>query len=145
MALSEFRPIRAKKGYAPWVAETAGAHGVYVIRERARGGKAAVVLYVGESHTHRLRETLQRHFQQWTGKTAGPTFDASTTEVAMEVFLDGNDAIRCQNRLIRSLRPTHNVLVPDEDADRSDAPRESNSEEDAAFDELMDYFEGFGE
>lgn len=142
MALSKFRPIRAGKGYAPWLAEAAGAHGVYVIRERARRGKRAVVLYVGESHTHRLRETLQRHFQHWTGRTAGPTFDADATEVAMEIFLDGNDAIRRQNRLIRSLHPTHNVIVPDEDDGAPEPPRKSRkkSREEAALEELMDYF-----
>src|SRR5262245_34587346 len=76
MGRTKFRSIRTKAGYAPWLADLAGANGVYVIRQRARRGQAALILYVGESHTHRLRETLQRHFQQWTGHTAGPTFDA---------------------------------------------------------------------
>ncbi|MEZ4301581.1 MAG: hypothetical protein R3B70_41995 [Polyangiaceae bacterium] len=145
MALSKFRPIREGHEYAPWVGETAGAHGVYVIRERSRRGRKAVVLYVGESHTHRLRETLQRHYQRWNGRTAGPTFDAAKTEVAMEIFLDGTDAIQRQDELIRRLRPTHNVVVPGE----NEAPRKGRkareAKEDAAFDELMDYFGGLGE
>jgi hypothetical protein len=147
MALSKFRPIRTEEGYAPWLAEAAGAHGVYVIRERCRRGKRATVLYVGESHTHRLRETLQRHFQQWTGRTAGPTFDAEATEVAMEVLLDGNDAIRQQNRLIRSLHPVHNVLVPDEEDDPPEPRRRSKKtgREDAALEELLNYFGGLAE
>lgn len=147
MALSPFRPIRTEKGYAPWLAEAAGAHGVYVIRQRARKGRRAIVLYVGESHTHRLRETLQRHFQQWTGKTAGPTFDAADTEVAMEIFLEGNDAIRRQNRLIRKLSPIHNVVVPDEADDPPEAPRKGKkkSRQEAAFEELMDFFGGLAE
>lgn len=147
MALSKFRPIRTPKGYAPWLADAAGAHGVYVIRERARKGRKAIVLYVGESHTHRLRETLQRHFQQWTGRTAGPTFDAESTEIAMETFLDGNDAIRRQNRLIRKLLPVHNVVVPDEEHDPPEAPRKARKKraQEAAFDELMDYFGGLAE
>jgi hypothetical protein len=145
MGLSKYRPIRTEKGYASWLAEAAGAHGVYVIRERSRRGKRAVVLYVGESHTHRLRETLQRHFQQWSGRTAGPTFNAETTEVAMEIFLDGNDAIRRQNRLIRSLLPVHNVVVPDEENDPPEGGRQGKrkSREDAALAELMDYFGAF--
>lgn len=147
MALSRFRPIRTDKGYAPWLAEAAGAHGVYVIRQRARKGKPAIVLYVGESHTHRLRETLQRHYQQWKGQTAGPTFDAAETEVAMETFLEGNDAIRRQNRLIRQLSPIHNIVVPDEADDPPEERRtgKKRSRKEAALEELMDYFGGLAE
>ena len=145
MALSSYRKIRAGKGYAPWLAEAAGAHGVYVIRERARRGRRATVLYVGESHTHRLRETLQRHYQQWHGRTAGPTFQAETTEVAMETFLDGNDAIRRQNELIRALHPIHNLLIPDA-SDDPPPPRKAGRQrrETAALAELLDYFGDVG-
>lgn len=37
-----------------------GISGVYAI-----ANLQGVVLYVGESHTDRLRKTLARHFQQW--------------------------------------------------------------------------------
>jgi hypothetical protein len=143
MALSEYRRIRTGEAYAAWLAEAAGAHGVYVIRERSRRGKRAIVLYVGESHTHRLRETLQRHYQQWTGRTAGPTFSAEDTEVALEIFLDGNEAIRRQNHLIRSLRPIHNIVVPDEEDDPP-PPRRRKRKQDEALEDLMDYFDTVG-
>jgi hypothetical protein len=141
MALSNFRPIRSKEEYALWLAQTAGANGVYVIRKRARKGKTPVILYVGESHTHRLRETLQRHFQQWTGGTAGPTFDAAKTEVAIEIFLLGDDAIRRQNALLRRHQPIHNVLVPEPEADPPEKPRRKRPGKDQAYDEVLSFFE----
>ncbi len=143
MALSRFRPIRTKTGYAAWLAELAGMNGVYVIRRKARRGQAALMLYVGESHTHRLRETLQRHYQQWTGHTAGPTFDAKDTEVAVEVFLLGEDAVQSQNRLIRRYEPIHNVQIPapegvTEPKQRRTSKRRSEEE---AYDDVAAFFE----
>lgn len=111
MALSPYRSIRdsnAPRTYARWVANTHQQHGVYVIRDAA----TREILYVGESHTGRLRDTLQRHFQDWNGKTAGPTFKASTVEVAYEVFIDPKDATDRQDALIREHRPLHNKHVP---------------------------------
>lgn len=142
MALSTYRPIRSYDGeYAPWLARLAGQHGVYVIRTRRTKRKAALVLYVGESHTHRLRETLQRHFQAWTGSTAGPTFKAGDTLVAVQVFDLGDQAIQRQNELIRRLRPVHNH-VPAPEADPLPKPKPRRSREDQAFDELASFFEG---
>lgn len=141
MALSNFRPIRGRGEYALWLAKTAGANGVYVIRQKARKGRKGLILYVGESHTHRLRETLQRHFQEWTGRTAGPTFDAKKTEVAIEIFLLGDDAIERQNALIRRFRPVHNVVVPDVEDDPSHKRGKKTSRKDEAYDELMSFFD----
>lgn len=141
MGLSFFRQIRPKGEYAAWLASTAGANGVYVIRKRAgRSKKKPEILYVGESHMHRLRETLQRHFQQWTGETAGPTFDAAKTEVAVEVFLMGDDAIRKQNQLIRRFRPIYNTVVPEPEQDPK-PPRRRRPTEAEAYDEVMSFFE----
>lgn len=141
MALSPYRPIRSYDGeYAPWVANLAGEHGVYVIRTRRTKRKAPLVLYVGESHTHRLRETLQRHFQQWKGHTAGPTFKASDTMVAVEVFDIGEEAIQRQNELIRRLRPVHNH-VPEPSTDPLPKPKRGRSREAQNFDELMSFFD----
>ena len=143
MALSNFRPIRGKAEYALWLAKTAGANGVYVIRQKARKGRKAKILYIGESHTHRLRETLQRHYQDWNGKTAGPTFDATKTEVAIEIFLRGEDAVRRQNQLIRRHKPEFNTVIPDvldDPIDRTLGRRRTREEE--AYDELSDFFEG---
>ena len=140
MALSDYRPIRFYDGdYAPWLARLAGQHGVYVIRTRRTKRKAPLVLYVGESHTHRLRETLQRHFQQWNGQTSGPTFKAEETVVAVQVFDLGDEAIQRQNELIRRLRPVHNH-VPEPSADPLPKPKRK-SRQDQAFDELAAFFD----
>jgi hypothetical protein len=141
MALSNYRPIRGRGEYALWLAQTAGANGVYIIRKKVRKGAKPVILYVGESHTHRLRETLQRHFQGWTGRTAGPTFDAKKTEVAIEIFLLGDEAIDRQNALIRRFHPIHNVVVPDVEDDPGNKPRKRKSRTDEAYDELMSFFD----
>lgn len=63
-----------------WIGELKGKSGVYVIRDFA--GRA---LYVGESHTGRLYQTLTRHFQRWTGKTAGPTYSRGGVMLAVRV------------------------------------------------------------
>lgn len=143
MALSNFRTIRGKGDYALWLAKTAGANGVYVIRNKPRNGRKGLILYVGESHTHRLRETLQRHFQQWSGRTAGPTFDAKKTEVAIEIFLLADDAIRRQNELIRRFRPIHNVVVPEVEDDPGEKPRKGRrrARVEENYDELASFFE----
>jgi hypothetical protein len=145
MGLSNFRQIGSKGEYALWLSRTAGANGVYVIRKRpTRSKKKPAILYVGESHSHRLRETLQRHFQQWTGETAGPTFDAAKTEVAIEIFLMGDDAIRRQNQLIRRFRPVHKLVVPEPEADPK-PPRRKRPTEEEAYDEVMSFFEALAE
>lgn len=113
MALSTYRRIWdvRRNCYAKWVDRLADAHGVYVIRERAPNG-AAVTLYVGESHTGRLRDTLQRHFQYWRGRTAGPTFERVTVQVAIEIHRDPERAVQRQDALILALRPIYNKQIP---------------------------------
>lgn len=76
----EFRPVKEGHAVAEWVKALKGKSGVYVVRER---GFLGSVLYVGESHTGRLYSTLLRHFQHWTGPTAGPTFPVSKVELAV--------------------------------------------------------------
>lgn len=56
--------------FADWLAELAGQSGVYLIRD----ARSHDVLYVGESHTGRLYETLTRHLYVWNGKGAGPSY-----------------------------------------------------------------------
>ena len=82
-----------------------GKSGVYVVCER---GFLGSVLYVGESHSNRLYSTLLRHFQHWTGKTAGPTFPASKVEVAV-VRCPAARALDLQNAMIEEYRPKLNV------------------------------------
>lgn len=57
-----FREIGGHPGdrYPEWIASITGKSGVYVIKS-----KRGRILYVGESHTGRLKATLVRHFQRW--------------------------------------------------------------------------------
>ena len=90
-----------------FVRDLRGKSGVYVIRDRENKQP----LYVGESHTGRLKKTLLRHFQAWTGKTAGPTFSRNAVEIAVEVTPDSR-AVARQNALIVALKPKLNVISP---------------------------------
>jgi len=92
--------------YAPWVRELRGRSGCYVIREADTGR----VVYVGESHTHRLYSTLTRHFQGWNGYTAGTTYDRYAVEVALSMLdeLPG-DVVAQQVILILELEPADNT------------------------------------
>jgi hypothetical protein len=58
-----YRPLgETGTPYPPWVRALKGKSGVYVIRELKRDGSSQIV-YVGESHSGRLYNTLTRHFQ----------------------------------------------------------------------------------
>lgn len=111
-----FRPIPVSfldeifGGETDWplyVKELRGKSGVYVIRDRENKRP----LYVGESHTGRLKKTLLRHFQAWSGKTAGPTYSRSAVEIAVLVT-DKDRAVTTQNKLIDELEPRDNRLSP---------------------------------
>lgn len=93
--------------YPGWVRALKKRSGVYVIRS-ANDKKT---LYVGESHTGRLYETLTRHFQAWSGRTAGPTYGRGSVLVAVKVTPAGR-AVDTQNRLICELKPRDNVSSP---------------------------------
>ena len=101
----EFRRVKNGHAVADWVKELKGKSGVYVIREPRFFGE---VLYCGESHTGRLYATLLRHFQHWTGKTAGPTFPVSKVEVAV-VRCPAARALDLQSAMIAEYRPKLNV------------------------------------
>jgi hypothetical protein len=100
-----------------------------VIRERDRDG-TPVVVYVGESHTDRLYETLTRHFQDWRryksfwsgqyseGHDPGLTYDRSRAEVAVKIT-SPSSAIDEERRLIERLAPRDNLLGQ---ADADDVP-----------------------
>jgi len=107
----EFRSVKEGREIAPWVKELKGKSGVYLIREK-KGFLffAGEVLYVGESHTGRLNTTLLRHFQRWTGKTAGATFAVSKVEVAV-VRCPASHAITLQNSIIEEYRPRLNTVA----------------------------------
>jgi excinuclease UvrABC nuclease subunit len=101
----EFRPIKEGRAVADWVRALKGKSGVYLIRERGFLGE---VLYIGESHRDRLYSTMLRHFQRWTGPTAGPTFPVSKVEVAV-IRTPAGKAIELQNAVIAEYRPKLNV------------------------------------
>ena len=99
-----FRKVYEGKNPAAWVSGLAGKSGVYIIQ--ARGGD---ILYIGESHTGRLKKTLLRHFQRWKGKTAGHTFDPDKIEVAV-MRCPASSAVELQNNLIEEHRPEKNIV-----------------------------------
>jgi hypothetical protein len=105
--MTPYRPIQTAGEWAAWLDSLKKRSGVYVIRRtRGRG-----TLYVGESHSGRLRKTLMRHFWHWKGKTAGVTYDPDDVEVAVEP-LPPSQAVTRQNELIHGLKPEDNVIDP---------------------------------
>lgn len=91
---------------AKWLRRLRNRSGVYVIRKKAL--IFATVLYVGESHSDKLRKTILRHFQRWRGETSGKTYNRDSVEVAV-IPCPAADAVELQNRLIRELLPEDNV------------------------------------
>ncbi|HEX7841481.1 MAG TPA: hypothetical protein VF469_28605 [Kofleriaceae bacterium] len=116
--------------YPDWVRELDGKSGVYILRETQDDGTSETV-YVGESHTGRLYQTLTRHFQTWrrakkfwsgqyTGSQShdpGLTYDRDRMSVAVRV-LPADRALAEEARLIARLRPRDNLIgqpVDDQD------------------------------
>lgn len=108
--------------YPDWVRELHGKSGVYVIKGVSLF--STTILYVGESHTNRLYETMTRHFQSWrrakkwwvggyvvSDNDPGTTYDREACEVAVR-FTPANVtvSVAVQNELIRKLKPTDNKL-----------------------------------
>jgi hypothetical protein len=102
--------------YPEWVRNLRGKSGVYVIRDRA----TSEVLYVGESHTANLYETLTRHLQSWRrwkgfwrgqygeGHDPGLTYERNAVEVAARITTAAR-AIDEEARLIQRLSPRDNL------------------------------------
>jgi Peptidase family M23 len=116
-----YRPVGERgESYPEWVRNLRGKSGVYVIRERHADG-ASEVVYVGESHSGKLHETLTRHFQGWRrwkgfwrgqygeGHDPGLTYPRGAVEVAARVT-PASRAIDEEARLIHRLRPRDNLL-----------------------------------
>jgi excinuclease UvrABC nuclease subunit len=116
-----FREVAGERGapYPAWLRELRNASGVYLIRERSALTTGAM-LYIGESHTGKLYDTLTRHFQAWArlktfwrGKGGpndpGLTYDRNVVEVAVIVVRDAHRAVDLQDRLIRRYCPRDNV------------------------------------
>lgn len=100
-------------GFAPWLRDLRRrkASGAYVIRD----AMTRRILYVGESHSGRLYDTITRHFQEW-GLDHAKTYDRDDTEVAI-VLTPPREAIQRQDQMILDLDPADNEVRPEDDDD----------------------------
>jgi hypothetical protein len=102
-------PVSPDRGFADWLRAMRGQgmSGVYLIRD----ARSREVLYIGESHTGRLYETLTRHLYSWNGRGSGPSYHPSAVDVAIivaETPLD--DPVADQYALIQKLDPPDNQM-----------------------------------
>lgn len=108
------RPTHAGgRRYAPWLDDLTDKSGVYAIIDA--GTRA--VLYIGESHSGQLRDTITRHFRRWridpstdaTGRRrGGTTYDRQAVMVA-HIVTPADKAIDAQYREIERLKPRDNT------------------------------------
>jgi excinuclease UvrABC nuclease subunit len=114
----KFQAIKNGGRFEPWVNETKGKSGVYIIKENTIVGHVfGTVLYVGESHTGKLYSTMTRHFQRWKGETAGPVYNPENVVVQV-ILTEAADALEMQNDAIANLLPRDNVKAnPLKDSD----------------------------
>lgn len=93
--------------YASWLRDLDTASGAYVVRDV----DSLAVLYVGESHTGNLYDTVTRHFQEWNrgDRPGGRTYDRFKVQVAAIETARAEDAITLQDALILETAPRDNV------------------------------------
>ncbi len=96
-------------GFADWLRALRGQghNGVYLIRD----SRSHEILYIGESHSQRLYETLTRHLWSWNGKGSGPSYHPARVELSVvvaETPLD--DPVVDQYALIQEYHPRDNVM-----------------------------------
>lgn len=101
-----YRDLGRGPDYPDWLKALRGRSGAYVIRE-----KGGAVLYVGESHTGRLYQTITRHFQAWSGRGSGFTASRYGVEVAVRLT-PPPAAVGAQDNLICKLKPSANQTDP---------------------------------
>jgi hypothetical protein len=133
-AALKYRPVGGSgEPYPDWIRMLDGKSGVYIFRETQNDGTTETV-YVGESHTGRLYQTLTRHFQTWrrakkfwTGQYTGSqshdpglTYDRDRITVAVRV-LPAAQALAEEARMIARLRPRDNLLGQTIDDDQDEA------------------------
>jgi hypothetical protein len=133
-AALKYRPVGGSgEPYPDWVRMLDGKSGVYIFRETQNDGTTEVV-YVGQSSTGRLYQTLTRHFQTWrrakkfwTGQYTGSqshdpglTYDRKRITVAVRV-LPATRALAEEARLIARLRPRDNLIGQPSDDDQDEA------------------------
>ncbi len=95
---------RNPRRYALWLRKLRGKNGAYMFRN-----EEGEILYVGESHSKKLYGTITRHFQNWTGPTAGVTTAAKYLECRVKVTRFGRTAVKLQNLWIRRYDPLLNT------------------------------------
>ena len=132
-AALKYRPVGGNgEPYPDWVRMLDGKSGVYIFRETQDDGTTETV-YVGESHTGRLYQTLTRHFQTWrrakkfwTGQYTGSqshdpglTYDRERMTVAVRV-VPAARALAEEARLIAKLRPRDNLIGQPVDDDQDE-------------------------
>lgn len=106
---SEWFAIDGKKGQRyPAAMPPMGISGVYAIADA--DGK---VLYVGESHSGRLRDTLSRHWREWSCDGNCPTYQRGRIQVAW-YRTHARDTLDVEAYLITHYQPEDNELVPDD-------------------------------
>lgn len=100
-----FRPVTLEQDgrFPAWIQQLAGKHGVYIIKDRT----TAQILYIGESHTGKLKRTLVRHFQRWQSNT-NKTYRRERVVVATELRRTPEAAVARQYELIAALKPRDN-------------------------------------
>ena len=69
-------PVTVGNKYHPFLRRARGMSGVYAFWEMVTFERKGVmdilpqIVYIGESHTRRLYETITRHFRRWDGRAA---------------------------------------------------------------------------
>lgn len=111
---SAFPAIEPGGRYHPQLTALRNRHasGVYAIIDK----RSRQALYVGESHTGRLYDTITRHFRAWKPRNdpqgrrfGGTTYDRNTVLVEYRLTADAA-AMDTQFAEIQRLRPRDNVM-----------------------------------
>jgi hypothetical protein len=100
-------PVVADGSFAEWIYALREHNGVYLIRD----ARTHEIVYIGESHTNRLFETMTRHLYAWNGRGSGPSYHPTVVELAVivaETPLD--DPVADQYALIQQHEPRDNVM-----------------------------------
>lgn len=105
---SAWRKIETSAGkVAPWLAELGDASGCYLIRRPEWLGHELV--YIGESHTGRLRKAILRHFQAPQKDHPDHYYDRARAEVRV-ILTPARKAIPIQYALIQRYKPRDNEI-----------------------------------
>lgn len=109
---SAYRPLGSSGSpYPAWVQETRERNGVYAIRHGAE------LVYVGESHSDRLYQTLTRHFQRWEcDDQRCNTYPRSACTVSV-LYTSAAEAQTVQAHTILERQPRDNVYETEGDTD----------------------------